>query len=105
MMDTHAFIYLDTHHVKELKLMPWADFKSKFGLYHTIRLVSSETFCFCIQSLFKERGEPEDLRIFTKGIDRTHHFHHMPKELVTSRAKVMFQSANSMEMLHNTTEF
>ncbi len=55
------------------------------------------------------QSTPEHHTNVVVGIDWTHHYHQMPKELVkildSSHAKVMFQSVNSMEMLYKTTGF
>ncbi len=80
--DDHAFIYQQTESIKELCLMPWAVFKSKFGLYLTIALANGEIYCLCMHSLFKERGAPVSFTLFTKGMDRVHYYHQMPMDMV-----------------------
>ncbi len=85
--------------------MPWADFKSKFGIYLTIALANGEIYCLCMHSLFKERGAP----LFAEGMEQVHYYHQMPMDLVNllngTRAKVVFQSIKSVQMLYNMTGF
>ncbi len=61
--DENAFIYLNTEAIKELRLMPWADFKSRFGLYLTLGLLNGEAYVLCMRSLFKERSASEFFEI------------------------------------------
>ncbi len=80
--DENAFIYLSTNAIKELHLLPWADFKSRFGLYLTLGLPNGKAYVICMRSLFNERGAPAGFLTFAKGMDRTHYYHQMPPELV-----------------------
>ncbi len=78
----NAFAYLNTEAIKELHLMPWADFKLKFGFYPTLGLPNGEAYVLCMRSLFKERGAPASFLRFAEGMDRTHYYHQIPKDLV-----------------------
>ncbi len=107
--DENAFIYLNTEAIKELCLMPWADFKSKFGFYLNLALLNGEVYVLCMRSLFKEKGAPASFSKFAEGMDRTHYYHQMPMDLVRllngTQVKLVFQSAKSIEMLYNMTRF
>ncbi len=80
--DECAFIYLNTDSIRELRLMLWADFKLKFGLYLTLALPNGEVFILCMRSLFKGKGEPVSFQKFAEATDRTHYLHRMPDQLV-----------------------
>ncbi len=89
--------------------MPWADFKSKFSFYLSLALPDGEVYVLCMRSLFKGKGAPASFSKFAEGMNRSHYYHEMPRELAKlldgTQVKLVFQSAKSIEMLYNMTGF
>ncbi len=108
-VDDYAYMYLKTKHLKELRAMPWLDFKSELGFYLILGLANGEIFIICMRSAFKGQGSPPSFLQYAAGLDRNHYFSRMPDDLAKllngDRATLVFESTRSMRMLYHTTGF
>ncbi|MCP4605157.1 MAG: hypothetical protein GY847_32330, partial [Proteobacteria bacterium] len=100
----NAFIYLSTRHLRELKLLPFADFQTEFMLYLNIALENGESWNICCHSTF-EGDVPDSYKEYAKGTDPRHYYLRMPTKLAKlldgTRVTVVVQIAKTLRMIYN----
>ncbi len=74
------FIYLQDWQIKELKLVPFADWKMRFMLYLNLAVETVESYMICMRSCFDEKL-PKSIKDYARGQDPTHYYHQMPNNL------------------------
>ncbi len=94
----NAFLYLSPKRLRELKLLPFADFQTEFMLYLNIALENGESFTICCRSTF-DGDAPASYKDFVEGRDPRHYYLRMPTKLAKlldgTRATVVVQSAKT----------
>ncbi len=76
----NAFMYLQDRRIIKLKLIPFADWKTRFVLYLNLALKTGESYMMCMRSCFDEKM-PKSVKDYARGQDPTHYYHQMPNAL------------------------
>ncbi len=101
----NAFIYLQDQRIIELKLVPFADWKTRFMIYFCLALETGESFMICCCTCFDE-NLPKSFKDYAMGQNPIHYYHQMPDALAKlldgMRATVVIQGAKTAEMIYNT---
>ncbi len=80
MITDNVFMYLQDRRIVELKLIPFADWKTQFALYLNLAHETGESYSVCMHSCFDEKM-PKSIKDYARGHDPTHYYHQMPNAL------------------------